>query len=114
MPGAIVSVIALGVIAFFLIPSQTVLVVRTVKPEKAVLCARMTDGEEWMISYTHSVNRRPVYDFLRIEGNGLRILRSRYRRLRGRDAGDLHAGKSSPHRTGRLARIHGQPSGFPI
>ena len=78
MPGAIVSVVVLGVIAFFLIPSQTVLVVRTVKPEKTVLCARMIDGEEWMISYTHSVNRRPVYDFLRIEGNGLRIVRSRY------------------------------------
>ena len=31
-----------------------------------------------MISYTHSVNRRPVYDFLRVEGNGIRILRSRY------------------------------------
>ena len=78
MLGAIVSVVALSVIAFFLIPTQTILVVRTVKPEKAVLCVRMTDGEEWMISYTHSVNRRPVYDYLRIEGKGLRIVRSRY------------------------------------
>jgi hypothetical protein len=78
MPGAIISVVALGMIAFFLIPSQTILVVRTVKPEKTVLCTRMIDGEEWMISYTHSVNRRPVYDFLRIEGSGLRIVRSRY------------------------------------
>jgi hypothetical protein len=78
MPGAIVSIVVLGVIAFFWIPSQTVLVVRTVKPEKTVLCALMTDGEEWMISYTHSVNRRPVYDFLRIEGSGLRIVRSRF------------------------------------
>jgi len=76
MPWAIVSMVALGMIAFFWIPSQTVLVVRTVKPEKPVLCARMTDGEEWMISYTHSVNRRPVHDFLRIEGRGLRIVRS--------------------------------------
>ena len=78
MPGVIVSVVALGMITFFWIPSQAVLVVRTVKSEKAVLCARMTDGEEWMISYTHSVNRRPVYDYLRIEGKGLRIVRSRY------------------------------------
>jgi hypothetical protein len=78
IPGAIFSVIALGVIAFFLIPSQTVLVVRTVNPEKAVLCARMIDGEEWMVSYIHSVNRRPVFDFLRIEGKGLRIVRSRF------------------------------------
>ena len=78
MPGAIVSIVVLGVIAFFWIPSQTVLVVRTVKPEKTVLCTRMIDREEWLISYTHSVNRRPVYDFLRIEGNGLRIVRSRF------------------------------------
>jgi len=38
----------------------------------------MIDGEEWMISYIHSVNRRPVYDSLRIEGKGLRIVRSRF------------------------------------
>lgn len=76
MPGVVISLTALGMIAFFWIPSQTVLVARTVKPEKTVLCARMTDQEEWMISYTHSVNRRPVQDFLRIEGKGLLILRS--------------------------------------
>ncbi len=78
MPWAIVAVVALGMVAFFWIPWQPILVVRTVKPEKTVLCARMNDGEEWMISYTHSVNRRPVEDFLRIEGSGLRILRSRF------------------------------------
>ncbi|MDD5100321.1 MAG: DUF1850 domain-containing protein [Syntrophales bacterium] len=76
MPAAIVTG-AVGVIVFFWIPSQTVLVV-TSASGKTALCARMSDGEEWMISYTHSVNRRPVYDFLRVEGNGLRILRSRY------------------------------------
>ena len=78
MPGAIVIFVALGMMLFFLIPTQTVLVVGTVTPDKAVLCVRMTDGEEWMISYIHSVNRRPVYDFLRIEGKGLRIVRSRF------------------------------------
>lgn len=78
MPGAIAAVMALGMIVFFWIPSQTVLVVQTVKPERIVLFSRMTDGEEWMISYTHSVNRRPVYDFIRIEGSGLRIVRSRF------------------------------------
>jgi hypothetical protein len=74
--GAIVF--ALGVIAFFVIPTQTVLIVGTVKPDKTVLCVQMIDGEEWMISYIHSVNRRPVYDYLRIEGKGLRIVRSRF------------------------------------
>jgi hypothetical protein len=78
MPGAVLFLIALGMAAFFWIPLQTVLLVRTVNPEKIVLCARMTESEEWMISYTHSVNRRRVEDFLRIEGTGLRILRSRF------------------------------------
>lgn len=76
MPAAIVTGVV-GMIVFFWIPSQTVLVV-TDASGKTALCARMSDGEEWMISYTHSVNRRPVYDFLRVEGNGIRILRSRY------------------------------------
>jgi hypothetical protein len=78
VPGAITLVIVLGAVAFFLIPSRSVLIVQTVNPEAAVFCAQITEREEWMISYTHSVNRRPVYDFLRVEGNGLRILRSRY------------------------------------
>src|SRR5450759_2405072 len=84
MPGAIVSIVVLGVIAFFWIPSQTVLVVRTVKPEKTVLCARMIDREEW-------TSVRPVP----------------FRRLWRRDAGDLHAGESSPCRAGWVAGIHG-------
>jgi hypothetical protein len=78
MPGAIIAVVALGIALFFLSPTQTILVVRTAKPDQVVFCARMADGEEWIVSYIHSVNRRPVYDFLRIEGKGLRIVRSRY------------------------------------
>jgi len=78
VPGAITLAIVLGAITFFLIPLQSVLLVQTVNPEAVVFCAQITEGEEWMISYTHSVNRRPVHDFLRVEGNGLRILRSRY------------------------------------
>ena len=77
MPGAIAVALVLGMVALFWIPSQSVLIVAEA-PEKVVLCARMSEGEEWTISYTHSVNRRPVYDFLRVEGNGLRIIRSRY------------------------------------
>jgi hypothetical protein len=76
--GAIVFVVALGGMVFFLIPTQHVLIVGTVKPDQTVLCAQMSDGEEWMISYIHSVNRRHVYDDLRIEGEGLRIVRSRF------------------------------------
>lgn len=78
VPGVILTLAALGTILFFLIPTQTVLVAGTAKPDKTVFCARMIDREEWVISYVHSVNRRPVFDSLRIEGDGLRILRSRF------------------------------------
>ena len=78
MPGAIAVVFALGMMMIFLSPAQTVLVVGTGKPGQVVLCVRMTEGEEWIISYIHSVNRRPVYDILRIDGMGLRIVSSRY------------------------------------
>ena len=78
MPGTLIALAVLGMLFFFMIPAQIVLVVKTVKSEQPVLCARMTDGEEWAVSYIHSVNKRPVYDYLRIEGTQLRIVRSRY------------------------------------
>jgi hypothetical protein len=78
MPGAIVAVVAFGMMLFVFFPIHTILAVRMVKPDQAVFCARMTEGEEWIISYIHSVNRRPVYDILRIDGMGLRIVGSRY------------------------------------
>jgi hypothetical protein len=77
-PGAAVAASALGVTLFFLAPFHSVLVVKTARQGKTVLCARMTEGEEWTVSFLHSVNKRPVYDYLRIEGKEIRILRSRY------------------------------------
>ncbi len=78
MPGTVIALLALGIITFFLLPTETILFVEKVKPHRIVFCARMNDKEEWMISYIHSVNRRPVYDYLRIEGTMLRIVRSSY------------------------------------
>jgi len=78
MPGAFIAVIALGMLYLLLAPTQSALVVKTLNPETTVLCARMTEGEEWAVSYIHSVNKRPVYDYLRIQGTQLLIARSRY------------------------------------
>ena len=41
-------------------------------------CAPVADGEEIVLSFTHSVNKRPVYDTLRIEGGSLVIVKSRF------------------------------------
>jgi hypothetical protein len=36
------------------------------------------EGDEFVIRYVHSVNRRPVLDTLRVEGTALRIATSRF------------------------------------
>jgi len=44
----------------------------------AAFCTRARTGEEVVLSFVHSVNRRPVYDTLRIESDHLVIVRSRF------------------------------------
>jgi hypothetical protein len=44
----------------------------------AVFCARVQSGEEFVLSFVHSVNKRPVYDTLRAETDHLVIVRSRF------------------------------------
>ncbi len=75
-----ISVLALAAVAaaLLLTPWQTVLVVRCDKTGETRFCANMARGEEFVISYVHSVNRRPVHDTLRIEAKGLRIVKSRF------------------------------------
>jgi hypothetical protein len=43
-----------------------------------VWCSRVRPGEEVVLSFTHSVNRRPVYDTLRVEADHLVIVKSRF------------------------------------
>ncbi|MHC1742198.1 MAG: DUF1850 domain-containing protein [Syntrophobacteraceae bacterium] len=42
------------------------------------MCARMADGEEMILSFTHSVNKRPVYETLRVQDGSLVIVKSRF------------------------------------
>ncbi len=71
---------ALAIIAvfFFFYPFYQVLRITTVKTERVLLCARMVEGEEFILSFTHSVNKRPVYDTIRVKGNDLLIVKSRF------------------------------------
>jgi hypothetical protein len=41
-------------------------------------CARVRPGEEFVLSFVHSVNRRPVYDTWRVEADHLVIVKSRF------------------------------------
>jgi hypothetical protein len=64
---------------FFLsYPLHTVLLITTAKEGNVVLCAEMAEGEEFVLSFVHSVNRRPVYDTLRLERDHLVVVKSRF------------------------------------
>lgn len=45
---------------------------------ETLFCATVSDGEEFTLSFTHSVNKRPVYDTLRARGDHIEIVKSLY------------------------------------
>ena len=45
---------------------------------RVAFCARVQPGEEFVLSFVHSVNKRPVYDTLRAEADHLVIVGSRF------------------------------------
>jgi hypothetical protein len=45
---------------------------------RVAFCARVRSGEEFVLSFVHSVNKRPVFDTLRAEGDHLVIVKSRF------------------------------------
>lgn len=64
--------------AFILFPRHIVLEVVPTATEHQALCAKMRDGEEFVLSFTHSVNRRPVYDTIRVARDQIIVVKSRY------------------------------------
>jgi len=67
------------IISFFVFyPMYPALNITTARNDRVLLCARMADGEEFILSFIHSVNKRPVYDTIRREGNHLLIVKSRF------------------------------------
>jgi hypothetical protein len=65
-----------GVMVFW--PLVSVLRISPPPNGTALYCVRMQPGEEFVLSYVHSVNRRPVYDTLRAVGDHLVIVGSRF------------------------------------
>ncbi len=67
-----------GMVGFLLWPLFPVLEIVDGHGERVVFCARVQPGEEFVLSFVHSVNRRPVYDTLRVEADHLVIGKSRF------------------------------------
>lgn len=65
-------------VGLLFLPFITVLEISDFKSQRKLYLARMESGEEFTISFVHSVNRRPVYDTLRVEDDHIVIVRSRY------------------------------------
>jgi hypothetical protein len=74
------SIIIAGIIgaSLLFLPFITVLEISDFKTRQKLLLVCMQSGEEFTISFIHSVNRRPVYDTLRVESDHLVIVRSRF------------------------------------
>jgi hypothetical protein len=71
-------VAGVGAAAFLLWPIIPVLEIVDAGSGRIVFCARVRQGEEFGLSFVHSVNRRPVYDTLRVENDHLVIVKSRF------------------------------------
>jgi hypothetical protein len=71
-------VAGIGVAGILFWPFVSALEILDGRTGRAVFCARLQPGEEFVISFVHSVNRRPVYDTLRVEGGHLVIVKSRF------------------------------------
>jgi hypothetical protein len=67
-----------GVVGFLLWPFIPALELIDGRSGRVVFCARVQRGEEFVLSFVHSVNKRPVYDTLRAEADYLVIVRSRF------------------------------------
>lgn len=72
------SALAAGCLVAAGLPLRTALTVRSKATRELRFAAAMGEGEEFVISYVHSVNRRPVHDTLRVERAGLRIVKSTF------------------------------------
>jgi len=67
-----------GMVGFLLWPLVPVFEIVDGRGDHVVFCARVQPGQEFVLSFVHSVNRRPVYDTLRVEADHLVIVRSRF------------------------------------
>ena len=64
--GIVVGVLVIVAAFFLFYPLYPVLRVANVKKAELLFCARMAENEEFVLSFIHSVNKRPVFDTLRI------------------------------------------------
>jgi len=72
--------IGLAVVAIVIVitPLHHVIAIISVKDNRPVAYFRIEPGEEFIIEFVHSVNKRPVYDYHTIDSGQIVITKSRY------------------------------------
>ena len=70
--------LAAALVVVFFYPQGLALEIVNANTGQVVLCADMAEGEEFVLSFVHSVNKRPVYDTLRVAKDHLVIVGSRF------------------------------------
>ena len=70
--------LAAALVVVFFYPQGLALEIVNANTGQVVLCADMAEGEEFVLSFVHSVNKRPVYDTLRVARDHLVIVKSRF------------------------------------
>lgn len=72
---AAAGALAVGLLTWPLFPALEIIDGRG---GRVAFCARVESGEEFVLAFVHSVNRRPVYDTLRVAADHLVIVKSRF------------------------------------
>jgi hypothetical protein len=78
----ILSALCAG-LAWLFWPGRVVLEVADLSAGRVALCAAMAEDEAFVLRFIHSVNRRPVFDTLRVARDHVTIVKSRYDALGG-------------------------------
>jgi len=71
-------IVSVGSVWLLLWPFMPALEIVDGRSGRTAFCARAEPGEEFVLWFVHSVNRRPVYDTLRVEADHLVVVKSRF------------------------------------
>ena len=100
-----------GIVGFLLWPLFPALEIVDGRGGLVVFCVPVQPGEEFVLSFIHSVNRRPVYDTVRVEADHLVIAKSRFDAFgAGMPDGSTQEGKLTVAEDGRLEWTVNRPT----
>ncbi len=75
----VISFIGIVVVLICIIaPIHNALIVNNTKTGNYITAFPVKDNDEFVISFIHSINKRPVYEYIKIAGKQLNIYKARY------------------------------------